>query len=155
MKQQYNKILILFLSATIFFVGAGVTIVDLCCSNCLGDITAINNHKDMACSDDGVTDVETDHSCCTRDETNKRGANFADSAHTDKCCRAERLSADLDSRRHLPHINQVLDSLIFYCYYVLPDQVSNIDRDILLTGYTDIIPIPPRDYLSLIRVLII
>lgn len=152
MKQKYRNILVSFLALTVFFVGAGVTIVDLCCMNCVENILALNTYN-SACD---VTEVEiAEHSCCSN-EDDSNDVSPCTKKHEGKCCGAERIDVDIDNRVFKPDLSDTLMSDFVHCYCCCFCHTHDIVENITSTSwYTQTVPIPPREYLSFLRILII
>lgn len=155
MKVKYRNILVLFLAAIVFFVGAGVTVVDLCCSKCVDEVMSMNMHMDDCMKAEMKTESPA---CCSQEDhsmDHSENTSLCVSGHTDKCCDAKRVSMDLDRLVHQPNL---LHSMVWTS---VPAFISNFllvsdNNDFFVVGEArDPIPIPPRNYLSLIRVLII
>jgi hypothetical protein len=150
MKQKYRNILVLFLAVIVFFVGAGVTIVDLCCANCVKNVLAMNTHN-SACD---VVDVDK-HSCCSNASTSN-GVSPCTSQHQGKCCGVERIDVDIDHRVFKPDLGDSMVSDFIHCYCCCFCHTHDITENITsLSPYSETVPIPPREYLSFLRVLII
>lgn len=156
MKMKYRNILVLFLAAIVFFVGAGVTVVDLCCSRCIDQVMSMQLHTE----DCSMTEMKTESpSCCSQKDHDMQhstdAASCVSNGHADKCCEAKRVSMDLDRSVYQPNL---LQSMV---WTMVPAFISNYllvsdNNELLVVGEArDPIPIPPRNYLSLIRVLII
>ncbi|MDU1905141.1 MAG: hypothetical protein E6772_10185 [Dysgonomonas sp.] len=152
MKTKYRNILVLFLAVIVFFVGAGVTIVDLCCTNCVENVLAMNTHN-SAC---GVLDTEIDkHSCCSNPDTSN-DVSPCTSQHEGECCGVERIDVDIDHRVFKPDLGDFAVSDFIHCFCCCFCHTHDIAENIVsLSPYSEAIPIPPREYLSLLRVLII
>lgn len=151
MKRKYRNILVLFLAAIVFFVGAGVTVVDLCCSKCVGQVMSMNIHMD----DCMKAEMKTESPSCCSQENHSEDASLCVSGHTNKCCEAKRVSIDINhtvSQTSLLHLMVWTLVRSFICNSLL---VSDNNESLLVAESRDPIPIPPRNYLSLIRVLII
>lgn len=155
MKVKYHKILVLFLAAIVFFVGAGVTVVDLCCSGCIDKVISMQLHA----TDCSMTEMKVESPSCCSEEAHimdhSEDNSLCISEHTGKCCEAKRVSIDLDRSVYQPNL---LHSMV---WTVIPAFISNVffisdnDEPLLAGEARDPIPIPPRNYLTLIRVLII
>lgn len=151
MEMKYRNILVLFLAAIVFFVGAGVTVVDLCCSRCIDQVMSMNIHKDDCLKTEMKAQVP---SCCSQSD-HSEDASLCVSGHTDKCCEAKRVSIDIN---YTVKQANLLHSMV---WTLVPSFISNFlliadnNEHLLVAESRDPIPIPPRNYLSLIRVLII
>ena len=155
MKQRIQNIFVLFMAVTVFFVGAGVTIVDLCCSNCIENLILMNK-ADGNCHDlVAVADMKS-HSCCQDDAGQDSNMLPCTNKHEGKCCDAERISVDLDNRTFKPGIiNTALAWAVVHCQCCCYCHTSDIEQTAGYAEYSDNVPIPPREYLSMLRVLII
>lgn len=143
------------MAVTIFFVGAGVTIVDLCCSNCVENLISIEKKKGCHESAAEMIIDAGSHSCCKDDTAQEQGLLPCTNEHDGKCCDAERISVDLDNRVFKPDVtNHALALLVVHCQCCCFCHTTEIEQTSVYTPYADI-PIPPREYLSLLRVLII
>lgn len=155
MKVKYHNILVLFLATIVFFVGAGVTVVDLCCSGCIDKVMSMQLHA----SDCSMAEMKTESPSCCSEENHSIDHSEAispqTSSHADKCCEAKRISMDLDRSVYQPKLLHLM------VWTMVPHFISNVllvsdNNEPLIVGEArDPIPIPPRNYLSLIRVLII
>lgn len=153
MKQKINHILLLFLATAIFFVGAGVTIVDLCCSACPDNLISLAEPKD-ACIQH-LVEVQNVEDCCAGQSHKMSGdCNTQDHRKGEQCCKKERVSIDLDNTIHKHKLSTSLVWTVVSLFYnnslLLSTGESYICPDVV-----DEVSIPPRDYLSLIRILII
>lgn len=152
MNKKVNHIVILFLAAIIFFVGAGVTIVNLCCSKCTDNLLTMSESAGDCMKHSDMMKMSGD--CCAEKAHTENTS--CDTHHADKsdCCKKERLSIDLNNTIYKHSLSDAMvwvivalsnNSSLFLSTcdnYVQPDVVEQIT-------------IPPRDYLSLIRILII
>lgn len=151
MEMKYRNILVLFLAAIVFFVGAGVTVVDLCCSRCIEQVMSLNVHK----GDCMKTEMKAEAPSCCSHYNHSEDATLGVSEHTDKCCEAKRVSIDIN---YTVKQANLLHSMV---WTLVPSFISNFlliadnNEPLLIAEARDPIPIPPRNYLSLIRVLII
>lgn len=150
MKQKTRNIFIVFLSAMIFFVGTGVTVVDLCCMDCVSNLVQINKTNDDLCE---KMIPETD-SCCSHELDFNSEYNFHQT--NDNCCNIERITVDISHNSS----KSLVSSLFAWSTNLLNN--DNIDSQSiesfsknLETNYQPPTSIPPRAYLSLIRILII
>lgn len=154
---KYRNILILFLATIVFFVGAGITVVDLCCSGCIDKVMSMQLHSEDCSMDEMI--AETPSCCSTEDHSMSHSEDVekapCPSEHADKCCEAKRVSMDLDRSVFQPNL---LQSMV---WTIVPSFISNVllvsdnNESLIIGEARDPIPIPPRNYLSLIRVLII
>ncbi len=145
MKVRYRNILVSFLAAILFFVGAGVTVVDLCCSACVEDVKPMSPHPE-GCSMKEIKTVPS--TCCTQNTDCVK-------EHTGRCCVAKRISIDLDYSSSQPSLLQSIVWTIVPCFISCIHTSSHNNELLVVDETRDPIPIPPRNYLSLIRVLII
>lgn len=153
MKQKIRNILVLMMAVTVFFVGAGVTIVDLCCTNCIENLITIK--KTSSNCDEGNKALSQNHSCC-QDESEGNDILPCTNKHEGKCCDAERISVDIDHRTFKPDLaSSDLVWSVLHCQCCCFCHTTDIEQQSVYTGFADAVPIPPREYLSLLRVLII
>lgn len=154
MKLRIRNIIILGLACILFFVGAGVTIMQICCSSCFDNIVSAR-----LCSSEKKAPKKS-HSCCTDALPRIEEACSQQKHHLpqDKgnCCKMERISVDLE---HIPtktDLARILPFASVYSRYELPcfDCLRNYQCPGVIKP-SDPVPLLPRNYLSLISVLII
>lgn len=156
MKQRIRNIFILLIASLVFFVGAGVTIVNLCCVNCIPMVFSPKEHTDHCASLAELDSHKEMKSCCNDDSMPKDNKSCTNHHDENECGTTERISVDISNTTFKPVI---ADPLVWCVMTLHTDLLSSIitqdlDSDINNEGRPPI-PIPPRDYLSLIRVLII
>lgn len=155
MKKFGQSIIILIIAVTVFLTGAGVTIIDYCCSSCGGQ-TLFMTEQHICCIEDHAVVESESMTCCSIGKLSKDDACENMSFTKDSHCTASRVSADIDVSSFRPHvvIPFVWVSAAFYASptNALFQKLYNIDDFIDFKSPPDI---PPREYLSLIRVLII
>ncbi|MFV0420001.1 MAG: hypothetical protein ACK5KT_14875 [Dysgonomonas sp.] len=153
MKKFAKIFMLFFVSATVFLTGAGVTIINYCCTSCSGQ-TLFMTEKHVCCADS-----EHSHeakSCCShaKEMSNDtcEGLAYKDLSH----CTASRVSIDIDASSYRPQISipfvWISDVMIF------STERLTADNEIIADTFTHLKAppeIPPREYLSLIQVLII
>ena len=153
MKKRYSNILICFLATIIFCVGTGVTVVDLCCADCIRSFLSIEDAKDEAdCH--GISIMS--ESCCSTESSSTEIADCTDQHQDNECCTIERISADIDHAFFKP----IISNPLVWSVALFNNEIFDLDSSESLTHTTEDtyrppIPIPPREYLSLIRILII
>jgi len=153
MKRKISNILVLMMAVTVFFVGAGVTIVDLCCTNCVENLVMMKK-ANSNCHDENAAAAQN-HSCC-QDEGEDNGMLPCTNKHEGKCCDAERISVDIDHRTFKPDLaGSDLVWSVLHCQCCCFCHTTDIGQKTAYAGYADAVPIPPREYLSLLRILII
>lgn len=139
----------LFMAATIFFVGAGVTIVNLCCSGCTDTVLSIASSGDERNSHHMESAPKAD-SCCS-----SKGMESSECpSHSENSCSIERISIDIYNAIYKPDLSGLLvwsATPLHYGFTFL----SSVAENHIQPDVKEHIPIPPRDYLSLIRILII
>ncbi|MDR2949427.1 MAG: hypothetical protein LBV71_09480 [Prevotella sp.] len=151
--KKFAQTLILLIAAvTVFLTGAGVTIVNYCCTSCSGQ-TLFMTEQHICCAQ-GQHETESE-SCCSSKEASHdtcEGESYTKDTH----CTASRLSIDIDAASFRPHVAipfvWISDASQALPTTILPEIVEYND------GYTLFKSPPeahPREYLSLIRVLII
>ncbi len=153
MKKRAYNIVVLFLAVAIFFVGAGVTIVDLCCGRCADSFISMAEPADD-CMQSLDTNKVMDDCCATKSPAVENTSCESHHAEKGDCCKKERVSIDLDNtiyKHNLSHaLVWVVTSLFHNSSLFLATGEKYLQPDVV-----DQITIPPRDYLSLIRILII
>lgn len=146
MYKKFSNLLIALLASLIFLVGAGVTVIDLCCTSCINTLVSINKDKGM-CEDMRMS-LDSD-SCCGKESHHSQEKQG-------DCCTIERISVDLDHSIFKP----IISSPFVWCADLMSNLTQTIEPNVDNLGfendrYRPPIPIPPREYLSLIRILII
>lgn len=155
MKKFVQRFILLIAAATIFFTGAGVTIINYCCTDCSGQ-TLIMTEKHTCCAE-GQHEVEPVKSCCSDPEENTNNDSCTNSTFSqDMHCTASRLSIDIDASSFRPHLSApfvwISETLSYISLSISSDNTIYTDDYISFKSPPDI---PPREYLSLIRILII
>jgi len=155
MKKFVQRFILLIAAATVFFTGAGVTIINYCCNSCSGQ-TLIMTEKHVCCSQ-GQHDVEPVKSCCSTseekiyDEACERSV-FSQDTH----CTASRVSMDIDASSFRPQVSApfvwISEVLSDISLCISSDKIIYTDDYLSFKSPPDI---PPREYLSLISILII
>lgn len=156
MKKFTQSIVMLIAAIAVFFTGAGVTIINYCCSNCEAEQTLIMASAHDCCSQ---KEIAVEHaSCCsahtstTEENTGSNTCNISNSEH----CKVTRLSSDIEvtsARQHLyvPYI-WISDLSPSLSTTIVSNKIEDANK---LTEFESPPEIPPREYLSLISVLII
>jgi len=152
MKKFGQTLILLIAAATVFFTGAGVTIMNYCCTTCSGQ-TLFMTEQHICCAQ--ASQTEEVSGCCSVKDTAHHDtceASFKSEAH----CSASRLSIDIDASSFRPQVAipfvWVSAASLAVTSNVLPEKVEYTDEYAQFESPPEI---PPRDYLSLIRVLII
>ncbi|MDH6354801.1 hypothetical protein M2132_001132 [Dysgonomonas sp. PH5-45] len=152
MKHFVNKIAVFLLAFLIFFVGTGVTVIDLCCQNCIEHTLSLS---DVSC----CSQTQHSHSDATAAGHNHDSYQHEDicsSPHEGECCVPERISFDID---HFFSKPQIVAPFV----WIANNLFENV-TPVLNEAPTDNVPIlrdkipiivHPRVYLSMIRILII
>lgn len=158
MKQRLNKIVLIMLASIVFFVGAGVTVFDFCCSGCINDFISLedSSNSTMLCYESAPPSKESDSCCMEMQASDDTSACNADSEQkSDKHCSVERISTDIE-HSHI-HTQQLTVPFVWFvlAYKSAETKLANISSDKAEENYKLLIPKLPREYLSLIRVLII
>jgi len=155
MKRFAQNIILVIAAATVFLTGAGVTIINYCCTSCSGQtLIMAQQHTCCATSHEQNTDVTA--SCCAT--TGSEGHDLCETtAYSGEThCQASRLSIDIDAASFRPHVAipfvWISDNSLTLASALLPETAEFADHYSLFKSPPDI---PPREYLSLIRVLII
>lgn len=134
-----------------FLAGAGVTVMQICCPHCFDNLIVSG-----ACHP-SQTEKADQHDCCANKTKSETLANCTDHKkhtplHSKKgCCKIERISVDIDNIIFKFDFfkHWIADSKIHQCHFV---SCANSPQ---VVSFSNIPPIPPREYLSLIRILII
>ncbi|MFT4221362.1 hypothetical protein [Dysgonomonas sp.] len=159
MKQLVTRIILVIAAVAVFFTGAGVTFIIYCCSGCETEQMLVVTKPHTCCSQKTV--AEGSHSCCASHTHHTQPSTQAD---TDGCathfdaghCQASRLSSDIDLSVFRPQVSSpfvwISDAYPVSLSNVLSEQLNDTDTYAQFESPPNI---PPRDYLSLIRVLII
>lgn len=148
MKKFALRTVLLVTSVIVFLTGTGVTIVNYCCSGCTVEQTLVITKAHSCCS---KVEETKQYSCCDLSRNHNEGKCSIESGSH---CKASRLSTDLDASAYRPHITSpfvwISDTPV--THLIALDQFENTD---IYIQFESPPKIPPRDYLSLIRVLII
>lgn len=155
-RKTINNLLLLVLSGIVFLTGAGITIVDYCCSECRMKMFSMNSIE--CCSMDNHITQKLESTCCklNKDLTETSCKKYIEDFSSEQCCSTSRISVDIDSSIFRPQINI---PFIWISDYIYKNQFplkceGNYTR--IFESNTDILkPPPPRHYLSFIQVLII
>ncbi len=159
MKQLVTRIILVIAAVAVFFTGAGVTFIMYCCSGCQAEQTLVVTKAHTCCSQKMI--AEESHSCCASHSHHTPASSQADAdgctTHIDEgYCQTSRLSADIDLSVFRPQVSNpfvwISDSYPVLLSSVLSDQINDTDTYAQFESPPNI---PPREYLSLIRVLII
>lgn len=158
MKKLVNRIILLIAAVAVFFTGAGVTYIVYCCLGCETEQMLVVTKAHTCCSQKEV--AQETYSCCASHihHTHPSG-HSADgcTTHFDEgYCQMFRLSTDIDLSVFRPHVSSpfvwISDAYPVLLPGFLSDQINDTDTYSQFESPPDI---PPRKYLSLIRVLII
>jgi hypothetical protein len=153
MKKFAQRFILLIAAVTVFLTGAGVTIVNYCCTSCSGQ-TLFMTEQHICCAQ-GHNEAKAG-SCCSAKETShdtcENDSNFTQDTH----CTASRLSIDIDASSFRPHVATpfvwISDALPVLCASIIPVKVEYADD---YTSFRSPPDSPPREYLSFISILII
>lgn len=152
--KSVQRIILLIVAVTVFFTGAGVTIINYCCTSCSGQ-TLFMTEKHQCCS--ASEHSHNGGSCCAlpSEEINANaceGMAYANDTH----CTTSRLSIDIDASSFRPQISipfvWVSDAIVPVLDVFVVDSGRAGD---LLACFSPPPDITPREYLSFIQVLII
>ena len=159
MKQFATRIILIIAAVAVFFTGAGVTFIIYCCSGCETEQTLVMTKEHSCCLQKTVAGKS--HSCCAShsDNTSESDQTDADACatHMDKNhCQISRLSADIN----LSVFRLQVSNPFVWISGTYPALLSGVLCHQVNEGDTYALSesppiIPPREYLSLIRVLII
>lgn len=153
MKKFVHSLLLLAIAVAVFLTGAGVTIVNYCCSTCSEQTLLMTSGH--TCCLMGQSNENDGHSCCSS-ANKEEGCESHSATHgEEEHCSASRLSFDLDSSMFRPHVATpfvwISDASLFLSSLLTTDTFDTDYKE-----YIDTPPkLPPREYLSFIRVLII
>lgn len=154
--KNIQRVILLIVATTVFLTGMGVTVINFCCPSC-SEQTLFMTKKHVCCSEKAESNtVRQTKSCCSGTATIDKGechdSSFSKAGH----CSPSRLVTDKDASSFRPQISSpfvwLSETLTNALNTTLPNTVGDAK------DYTHLkIPstIPPREYLSLIRVLII
>lgn len=149
MKQVVTKISLVFLSLIISMTGMGTTIANFCCDDCSSHFWSKIHTETPAGSE-----KEQKYSCCS--EKNDEHADNCTHQEEKECCSLERQSTTLDSYHTKPAVT-IPFTWVENIPFILTVDLTN--RYELESVFGDIDEPPkitsPREYLSLIRILII
>lgn len=156
MKQQLRRIILFIAAISVFTTGMGVNLVQYCCSNCKSEANIFQQHF---CAD--VADVELaleeETSCCGKGHVGQEASDCDLDKIAEKCskCSVTRLSIDLDSSISKPNV--FVQTVLLTDLPILTTSLLLDKKEYLLQFLTNPDPpkISPREYLSLIRILII
>lgn len=141
MKKSIQHIAILLIAFAVFFTGAGVTVVNYCCSTC-----------------ETVVASQTDHACCFEDGLDHQhvcDCTSHSSQEEHQCATTERLTIDLDNSSSKPQLAPLSTLLAHDFIHVCVSCAAQYEYNSQTDTYDDPPVMPTRSYLSLIRVLII
>lgn len=162
MKQFVYKILLLLLAISVFTTGMGANIVKYCCTDCQSNTILFSKHDCEAVHHQQSTPGKKHDTCCVSmdngvHQDNDVAKTCSHEVHSgdDAHCSISRVSIDLDSYQFKPQLSSPMvwvSDLAFLLTSVIPFEAecSNHCEHLL-----DPLVSPPREYLSLIRVLII
>jgi len=153
MKKFAQKTVLLIAAIAVFMTGAGVTIVNYCCSTYSGQTLLVTQQH--VCCGHGHSDKETG-SCCSHQGHLLHVDEGEDGVSTDPHCSATRLSMDIDASSFRPHLLTPFVWISDAHFIQHPCLLQHDPEHTATTYYTDSSPdIPPREYLTLLTVLII
>lgn len=148
-----NKLIVLTLAVVIFVTGAGVTIIDYCCSDCRVEAFFIDGKN--CCSIHQHTAKDHFADCCDIHKDLEKSSSLGFSEAASHHCSTSRISVDIDSSVSRPFItspviwisdNPFIHKCTLACVEACPCVCEHMDISITPT---------PRTYLSFIQVLII
>lgn len=154
MKRFAHILILVTLSVTVFLTGAGVTIINYCCSSCSEQTLFVTQHHVCCLQDPSSNDED---SCCeSGKETVNKSCEHEQSYEKTDHCTASRLAIDIDSASFRPHVITpffwISDVQLIQSISLLSNKIEVFDNYTLFDRPPEI---PPRQYLSMIRVLII
>lgn len=160
MKIWVRNVMAIMLASLIMVVGAGFTIVSVCCNKCAEAHSVFPSFSDP-CLDQKIFTEEEEVCCNTHIGSEEKSTHEQDdtckiSEVANKCCISERISIELDSFLFKHQLSSPF--VWFNSVYASMDLVNTnpgIDDDNLVKLHKIPITTLPRTYLALIRVLII
>lgn len=154
--KHIQRVILLIIATTVFLTGMGVTVIDFCCPSCSEQTLFMT--KQHACCSEKTEQTTEDHTqtCCSNTKTADLSTCQETSYSNTDHCSPSRIMTDKDASSFRPQVSSpfvwLTETLAHTLSSALPVAVnSTID-------YTQLkIPsiIPPREYLALIRILII
>ncbi|MBK5720712.1 hypothetical protein JGH11_07490 [Dysgonomonas sp. Marseille-P4677] len=156
MKKFGQSIIIIIVAATVFLTGAGVTVIDYCCSSCGGQ-TLFLTQQHICCIEDTHGNDSEVMSCCSMEKVSKEDTYDNVSYTKDPHCSASRVTVDIDASSFRPHVIIPFVWISDASYHVALTNTL-LQRTDSANGFINSKSPPeilPREYLSLIRVLII
>ncbi|NDV94733.1 hypothetical protein D0T84_07345 [Dysgonomonas sp. 521] len=153
MKKFAQRFILLIAAATVFFTGAGVTIINYCCTSCSGQ-TLFMTEQHICCVQEN-DDIKAG-SCCSEKEMSHDACESDSNFTKDTHCTASRLSIDIDASSFRPHV-AIPFVWISDAFPVLSASIIPVKTEYAgdYTSFRSPPGIPPREYLSFIRILII
>lgn len=156
MKQQLRRIMLFIAAISVFSTGMGVNLVQYCCSNCQLEADIFQQHSCVDVTDVDLT-LEEETSCCGKHHVEQLALDCKQDEIAEKCskCSVTRLSIDLDSSISKPNVS--VQTVLLTDLPILTTSLLLDKKEYLLQFLTNPDPpkISPREYLSLIRILII
>lgn len=155
MKKFAKTSVLLIIAVTIFFTGIGVTVIKFCCPSC-SEQTLVMAKQHTCCAQEGVDSLSDTKSCCSRGDVAQTESCGEESYANGMHCSPSRLSIDIDASSFRPHVSNpfvwISDAQLYSIaaiqtvgiYYTEENWHFKVPPNIL-----------PREYLSLIRILII
>ncbi len=155
MKRFAQNFILIIAAATVFFTGAGVTIINYCCNSC-SEQTLFMTEQHTCCSLEHQK-AEQKGDCCSMHKDVSHNESCEDTSFTqDISCTTSRLSIDIDASSFRPIVSVpfvwISDVSPTIPLSILTDNSLYTQDNSIFESPPDI---PPREYLSLIRVLII
>lgn len=155
MKKFAKTSVLLIIAVTIFFTGIGVTVINFCCPSC-SEQTLVMAKQHTCCTQKGI-DSSFDKKCCCSVNAVVQKESCGEKSYTNGMhCSSSRLSIDIDASSFRPHVSNpfvwISDAQLYSIgatqtvgiYYAEENWHFKVPPNIL-----------PREYLSLIRILII
>lgn len=153
MKETAKKIIILFVAATVFFTGMGVTIMEYCCSWC-SEHSDFLSKSHSCCSIHGKENISFFDQCSNSSE-DPSFIHLPSSVDNDPHCKASRLSIDIDAFIFKPILSSIFVWVNENTILKHNTPSFSVDNRQEWGRLGPPILYSPRAYLSFIRILII
>jgi len=151
MKQAATKISLVILALIISLTGMGTTIANFCCDDCSSEFW-VKLHLTPSLK----AEKEETHSCCSHKE--KKQSQGCPKQHNDnkECCSLERQSTTLDSYHTKPAVIIPFTWVENIPFILTVDLTNRYELDSVFNNIDEPPKIKsPREYLSLIRIVVI
>lgn len=154
--KNLQRVILVIIAATVFLTGMGVTVFNFCCPSC-SEQTLFMTEKHTCCSQKQEQPKTNGHtSCCSQESTINKNSCASTTFESMDYCSSSRLSIDIDASSFRPQVStpfvwlsETLPNTLSYALPFIDGDTKDYAQ--LKTPSTT----PPRENLSLIRVLII